>query len=148
MKKIFYVLIAMLTFASCQQSTNNKTAKQKKVVKNKIAKKQTLLNPQAFKAKMDATPRKQIIDLRTHGELHRIGPIPGARQVDFQNPNFDKIIANYNKDADTFIYCASGTRSAAAFKKMKALGFKTVYDLQGGVNAWKSAGLPIQAHHH
>jgi len=80
--------------------------------------------------------------------LHRIGPIPTARNIDFQHPSFVQIIEKFDKEVPTFVYCASGGRSASAYKKMKAIGFKEVYDLDGGITAWQDAGFPIQSHHH
>jgi rhodanese-related sulfurtransferase len=41
-------------------------------------------------------------------------------------------------------YCASGNRSRTAGSALARLGFKDVYNLQGGYGAWKDAGLPTQ----
>lgn len=41
-----------------------------------------------------------------------------------------------------FVYCLSGGRSHSAAEKMRALGFKTVYELDGGIMKWRAANLP------
>ena len=41
-------------------------------------------------------------------------------------------------------YCARGSRSAMAARALAKLGFKEIYSLRGGINAWRQAGLPIQ----
>ncbi len=41
-------------------------------------------------------------------------------------------------------YCARGNRSAMAARSLAKLGFTEVYNLRGGINAWRQAGLPIQ----
>jgi rhodanese-related sulfurtransferase len=40
--------------------------------------------------------------------------------------------------------CRSGHRSAAACGRLRKAGFERVFNLQGGVNAWKNAGLPMR----
>ena len=37
---------------------------------------------------------------------------------------------------EVLVYCRSGSRSARASKVMQELGFKTIYDLDGGFLAW------------
>lgn len=108
-----------------------------------------LLSPADFQKKMAETQNEVLIDLRTHGELHQIGPITGARLLDFNGGVFDKVSANFPKEGNTYmIYCNSGGRSAKAVEKMKAAGIKNIYELDGGISAWKQAGLPVQAHSH
>ncbi|MEZ5030799.1 MAG: rhodanese-like domain-containing protein [Saprospiraceae bacterium] len=46
------------------------------------------------------------------------------------------------KDKPVFVYCRSGNRSGQAMDQMKKMGFREVYNLQGGIGAWSAAGLP------
>jgi rhodanese-related sulfurtransferase len=41
------------------------------------------------------------------------------------------------------VYCRSGKRSAMATEQLRAAGY-TVYDLEGGITAWKEAGKPVE----
>ena len=41
-------------------------------------------------------------------------------------------------------YCATGNRSRMAGGKLEKLGFSDIYNLHGGYNAWKDAGLPTE----
>ena len=41
------------------------------------------------------------------------------------------------------LYCALGFRSALATKALKEMGFKNVYNAEGGFDSLKSAGLEI-----
>jgi rhodanese-related sulfurtransferase len=42
-----------------------------------------------------------------------------------------------DKNKPVLVYCAAGGRSASAAKDLKKAGFKKVYDLEGGYDAWK-----------
>ena len=46
------------------------------------------------------------------------------------------------RDSILFV-CAKGMRSMTAAKLAERLGFSKLFSLDGGTNAWKSAGLPI-----
>ena len=41
-------------------------------------------------------------------------------------------------------YCASGNRSRMAGAALARIGFKDIYNLNGGYRAWKDAGLPVE----
>jgi thioredoxin len=42
------------------------------------------------------------------------------------------------------VYCLAGGRSAAAADKMRKAGYKNVYELKGGTNAWRAANKPLE----
>ena len=41
-------------------------------------------------------------------------------------------------------YCASGARSRMAGNALAGQGFTELYNLDGGIKAWKDAGLPLE----
>ena len=43
------------------------------------------------------------------------------------------------------VYCARGNRSATAGAALAKQGFAKIYQLQGGLKAWKDAGLPVES---
>jgi rhodanese-related sulfurtransferase len=83
-----------------------------------------------------------IIDLRTPLE-YQGGYIEGAINYNYYDPGFNDTLVKLNKDREYLIYCASGGRSGNAFNKMKQMDFKMVYNMIGGVGAWRSAGFPL-----
>lgn len=42
------------------------------------------------------------------------------------------------------LICRSGKRSGAAAEMLAQMGFKSVYNVQGGIIAWEKAGLPLE----
>lgn len=102
------------------------------------------LSPVAFKSQIEKEDDAfKILDLRTDKEVSE-GMVPGAEQLDFLADDFDSKLSELNKSTTYYIYCRSGGRSGRALTQMTELGFKKVYELQGGMNAWKTAGLETE----
>jgi len=55
--------------------------------------------------------------------------------------NLDKLPAD--KNAKIVLYCRSGRMSRIAAKELVKLGYTNLWQLDGGFNAWKDAGLPM-----
>jgi rhodanese-related sulfurtransferase len=47
-----------------------------------------------------------------------------------------------SKNRTVVVVCQSGVRADKAVRQLAAAGFEDVYSLEGGVTAWKAAGLP------
>ncbi len=94
-----------------------------------------------FKTMADRTGGTYL-DVRTPAEVTR-GHIADASVVDISDSNFVKKVARMQRSRPVFVYCASGQRSGAAARKLKSLGFATVYNLRGGITAWRRAGLSV-----
>ncbi len=43
----------------------------------------------------------------------------------------------------TFWYCKGGGRSGNVLGLMQDAGFTRVHEIEGGITAWKAAGLPV-----
>lgn len=98
------------------------------------------LAPEAFAKKIKETPNAQILDVRTPEEF-------ASEHIDIAvNINWlaDDFVTNTKKldlSKPVFVYCKSGARSAKAAVKLEELGFKKIYQLEGGILKWNSAGL-------
>lgn len=82
-----------------------------------------------------------VLDVRTADEFNQ-SRIIDARNINVESADFDSAIAELDKNATYALYCQSGRRSAIAYTKMKEAGFTNLYNLDGGMIAWESAGLP------
>lgn len=49
-----------------------------------------------------------------------------------------------DKNARIAVYCKTGRMSAQAAEELVALGYRDVWDLAGGMEAWRGAGLPLE----
>ena len=99
------------------------------------------LSPQDFSAKISEDII--LIDIRTVEEFNS-GKIAGATNIDFYSASFRSELDLLDKNKTYLIYCRSGSRSSQAMNIMKSLGFSEVYELNGGINTWVIARLPIQ----
>ncbi|MDT0293335.1 rhodanese-like domain-containing protein [Mesonia ostreae] len=74
----------------------------------------------------------QLVDVRTPEEFKE-GEIDDALNIDFlQNESFTTQFEKLDKEEPVYIYCRSGNRSGKAAKQLKQMGFKEIYDLDGG----------------
>ena len=76
-----------------------------------------------------------LIDVRTPEEVAD-GSIDGNTNINVNSPSFKSEIEKLNKNIPVLIYCKSGGRSGKAMEIMKEMGFKEVYNLNGGYSNW------------
>ncbi len=93
-------------------------------------------------ARNASDPAYVILDVRTPAEFAG-GTLPGAVNIDAEKPGWETALAGLDKEKNYFVYCQTGNRSSAATEKMHALGFKHVYEIEGGITAWQQDGLPV-----
>lgn len=87
----------------------------------------------------------QLLDVRTPQEFAE-GHIPGAINIDWLADGFiEAVQASIAPEQEILIYCRRGRRSAKAADTLNALGYKRIFNLKEGFNAWKNANLPVTA---
>lgn len=96
----------------------------------------TLQSVDEFTATM--TKHYTIVDVRTAEEF-AAGALPNAINISVTSLSFPLDVNALDKEKPVMIYCKSGSRSARAAIAMKALGFSTIYELEGGYMAWQAA---------
>ena len=75
-----------------------------------------------------------LLDVRQPSE-YEIEHIPGARLIPL--PGLKDGRSQLDSQKPVVVYCAIGGRSLAAAQLLAGLGFKEVYNLQGGIKAWQ-----------
>ena len=84
----------------------------------------------------------QLIDVREPREIVQDGRIANSALVPlntfFANPR------QYLEGDGVLFYCKVGQRSAIACEMAAAVGLTKLYNLEGGIEAWKRQGLPVE----
>lgn len=92
------------------------------------------LSPAELKTRMDAKEPLWLIDVRTPEE-HHTAKISGAKLLD--DALKDQILALPKETALVF-QCHHGQRSQAAAQFFLQQGFRKIYNLAGGIDAWST----------
>jgi len=122
MIKCLYILL-LTTFISCNQDKNN------------------LVSANKFSEIISNDKSVIIIDVRTPDEFNK-GHLKNSLNVNWFDENFDENLNIFSKDLPVMVYCLSGGRSSKANERIKSLGFKNVYELDGGILEWRRNKLP------
>ena len=92
-----------------------------------------------------------LIDVRSESQRERDGVVPGAlyfpRNVlewrcDPDGEHRDPRVAR--PDARVIVMCDSGYQSSLAAATLQDIGLERATDLDGGFQAWRAAGLPVE----
>ncbi len=130
MKRVLLGLVLLLGLvAGCSSSTGSATG--------------ATLSAQQFHD-LAQQPGVVVLDVRTPAEFAQ-GHLPNAINLDVEGGDFAQQIATLDTGATYAVYCRSANRSKVAMDQMQAAGFTNVQDLDGGIVAWQSAGLPVVA---
>jgi len=103
---------------------------------------QNKLDATAFETKLKTTPDVQLVDVRTPEEF-KSGHLEGALNYNIHGAEYQQQIAQLDKNKPVLVYCGVGGRSATACAQLDKAGFGQVYDLAGGIAAWKKAGKKV-----
>ena len=122
--KIFVFLFTILLSIGC--TTN-------------IQEQANVLSATEFK---DQSLNKVIIDVRTPKEFS-LGHIEGAININYFDKYFAEKFEKYQQTDSLYLYCKSGKRTSAASAKLLKLGYKNVFDLEGGIKNWSKNNLQI-----
>ena len=84
----------------------------------------------------------QVIDVREPKELGQDGALRGAKLAPLNS--FLMNPRQYLEADNVAFLCKVGARSAIACEMAAAVGFTNLYNIEGGIEAWKKAGLPVE----
>lgn len=84
-----------------------------------------------------------LMDIRTPEE-YMAASINRAKLCSFNDANFEAILDMLDKNTTIYVYDQDGKNSAKAAEMMAKKGFVKVIVLQGGLDAWKKAGLEVR----
>ena len=98
------------------------------------------ISPLEAKSLIETRGELQLIDCRSPEEF-RGGALPGSRLIPFWE--FTKGNYDLPKDKPILLVCAVGGRSLAVGQLLSSKGYREVYNLRGGLEAWIEQRVPL-----
>lgn len=93
----------------------------------------------------------QIIDVRRSEEWQETGIVPGSILVTAfdadgrVNPDFLRSVQQQtHPDQPLLLICRTGNRSAKIGALLQQAGYSQLYNVAGGITAWRSENLPLE----
>jgi rhodanese-related sulfurtransferase len=92
-----------------------------------------------------------LVDIRSESQRARDGVIPGSRfvprnvlewRLDPASSSREEALAR--PEAQVVVICDEGYQSSLAAALLHDLGLSRATDMEGGFQAWRSAGLPVE----
>jgi thioredoxin len=118
----FSLLLLSFLFISCHGQTSNSV---------------NTIDAKLFAEKLKTNENPQLLDVRTPEE-YSVEHIGNAKNVNWNGDDFVAKVNSYDKTKPIFVYCKVGGRSAQAANKLAELGFKEIYNLNGGIMKWNA----------
>lgn len=123
--RIFIFALLIITTLSSGVQAQNQKAKdvRARAFKRQIKKEQVIL-----------------VDVRTPDEYNS-DHLKNAKMIDFKADDFKEQITKLPKNNTICVYCRSGNRSRQTKEILKQEGYLRIYNLKGGITAWKEKRL-------
>ncbi|GAB4330082.1 MAG: hypothetical protein OHK0038_04320 [Flammeovirgaceae bacterium] len=125
----------MSIIVSCGNNTSNENTKENVISKD--------LKATDFEALIAENQALQLVDVRTWEE-YSTGHLTKSINMDFNKENFKEMLSTLDKSKPIAVYCKAGGRSEKAKRMLIEMGFKEVYNMEGGILEWQSQGLPLE----
>lgn len=84
-----------------------------------------------------------LIDVRESDEYAADLHAPLSESYPLSVFDAEILARKYDRRQATYVICRSGVRSLRAAKLLADAGFLNVYNVTGGMLAWKANGLPV-----
>jgi len=99
------------------------------------------ITPTELAARQTSGDAPVVIDVRTAAEF-ATGHIPGALNIPFDQVA-DRI-SEVQAPNGVALYCMMGPRARKGESALLSAGYTSVLHIDGGLSAWKAAGLPVE----
>lgn len=101
----------------------------------------TIITPQQARTLLDQG-KAVLFDIRDPAEYAR-QHISGARLVPLASLDTHDFDRERSMGVAAIFQCQSGRRTEANAARLVGTGFRETYVIQGGLNGWRAAGLPV-----
>ena len=143
MKKLLLpIILATVTSSALVNVAYAAPTEEAKALIKAEMKKAQHITPAELDQELKAGKNIVLLDIRQKSERPIMGALSGG---DIHVPRGFLEIQTYSKikdrDTEIVVFCGKGVRSAFAANTLNEMGYTNVKNLQGGVQAWKEAGL-------
>jgi adenylyltransferase/sulfurtransferase len=97
------------------------------------------ITPQDLKRRLDAPGAPMLLDVRQDWET-KLCRLPNAVHIPIEE--IEMRTDELDPASEIVVYCHAGVRSAAVADYLRQLGFKSVRNLAGGLDAWAQTVEP------
>lgn len=141
--RIFIIVAVTMGFGMACSPSNSQTESPSPVSDTIV---QSFKNTDAVQANsiLINHPDVVVLDVRTSDE-YNAGHIDGAVNIDFKASDFKDRLSSLDRHAPYVVHCHSGRRSTLALATLKELQFTDITHLDGGMQGWRQADLPVTA---
>lgn len=101
------------------------------------------LRPSQLKARLESDARVVVVDVRD-ARNYADGTVPGAWSLPYEEGMASRLARELDRRRPVVFVCGWGHRAAIASIALKREGFKDVAFLDGGLEAWGLAALPVE----
>lgn len=95
------------------------------------------ISPRELKDRLDRGDPLVLVDVRERFE-RLLADLPESGQIQIPVKEIPSVTSELDRDSEIVMYCRSGPRSAWATERLMEMGFKRVWNLRGGVLAWRA----------
>lgn len=134
------VLIALFVLTACGSTTSTQTSNQPAPAPGPGF---ATISVSELKARLESDTPPRVLDVRTPEEFVQDRHIPGATLIPLQELSA-RMGELTDKHEPIACFCRSGNRSTTACQQLAAAGYTNLVNVQGGINAWKAAGYPVE----
>lgn len=146
MRILLLIALSFLVLPACQDQSDSTSPKEAAPAPQPTGIMSSIA-VEEFEMRLREDDIKMLVDVRTDAERERDGMIimdgVEAQHWDFSGADFQERVDAIDPEVHIYVYCASGGRSTRAGRMLIEKGTREVYNLNGGITAWKAAGKAI-----
>ena len=113
------------------------------------------ISPEEAQRRVKQHPNTLLVDVQDAKDVEACGLIPGAVPIslgmlairaDKELPENYRDARLQDRSRPVIVTCGAGGQAALGAYQLKQMGFSNVAYIDGGMGAWKKAGLPTEAY--
>jgi len=112
-----------------------------------------ILSPTEAQKRLTQDPDALVVDVRDAADIASTGLAPGGVNIslgmlpvkaDQELPQELRDPRLQDRSRQLIVTCQTGANAARGAKLLKDMGFTNIFLMDGGMQAWKAAGLPTE----